>query len=367
MANFQNTHDFNLGDLIIFGFKGLDVSAETQKTILNFGISNVILFGPSNPYNSNNNYSSKQQLIELTDQLQSLRTSPEPMIISADQEGGLVQRFRSDFTILPSAKKIAEKNSVQLAFELAQIQAKELFAAGIQLNFAPVCDINTNPTNPVIGTRAFGSEEADVSKMVTAIVRGHLTQKVETCIKHFPGHGDTHTDSHFALPTVNTPLETLRAREWIPFHRAMKSGCNFLMSAHILLPHIDPKFPGTLSRTFLKKYLRNELKYQGIVVSDDMQMQAITDHFGEDAPILALEAGCDLLCYRTEDVAIQAMNTIEKAIMDKRLTIHQLKESVNRVRKVRQNIKLAKKEMGISERLQQIGCATHLAFVEQFL
>ncbi len=359
----SSSRDFNVGDLIIFGFKGFDVSLETQKTILKYGISNTILFGPNNP---NNNYSSKQQLIELTDQLQSF-SQDLPMIISADQEGGRVQRFRNEFTLLPSAAKVSQKNSTDLAFELAQIQAKELFAAGIQLNFAPVCDINTNPANPVIGDRAYGTDEKSVTKMVSAVVKGHLTQKVEACIKHFPGHGDTHTDSHFALPTVDTSLEILRSREWIPFHHAMKSGCNFLMSAHILLPQIDPEFPGTLSKMFLKKYLREELLYQGVVVSDDMEMQAITDHYGAaEAPILALEAGCDLLCYRTEPQAIIALEAIEKAITDKRLSILQLKESVARVRKVKSQIKLAKNEMESRERLALIGNATHLAFVQQF-
>ena len=358
---------FNIGDLVILGFKGYDVSTETQNLILKYGVSNFILFGPNHP--TNKNYSSKDQLIELTDQLQSVqRESKLPMIVSADQEGGRVQRFKNDFTILPSAKKLSEMNSSTLAFELAQIQAKELYAAGIQLNFAPVCDINTNPANPVIGDRAFGSDEPTVSKMVTSIVRGHLTQNVQPCIKHFPGHGDTHTDSHYALPTVHTPLETLRSREWVPFHRAMKSGCNFLMSAHIMLPHLDPEFPGTLSKIFLKKYLREELQYHGVVISDDMEMQAITNHYGAtEAPILALEAGCDLLCYRTEEQAVIAMDAIQKAITDKRLSVSQLEVSVERVRKIRSQLKLAKNEMKTSERLSLIGNPHHLEFAQQFL
>lgn len=361
---------FDVGELIIFGFKGFDVSPATQKTILRYGITNTILFGQNNP---NNNYFSKEQLIELTDQLQAIHgNSMLPMIVSVDQEGGSVQRFREGFTILPSAKnvgeRVQEKNSAQLAFDLTEIQAKELFAAGIQLNFAPVCDINTNAANPVIGKRAYGSEEELVSKVVSAVVRGHRTQNVEACIKHFPGHGDTHVDSHLALPTVNTPLETLRAREWVPFKKAMRAGCRFLMSAHLMLPHLDPDFPGTLSKTFLKKYLREELTYHGIVVSDDMQMQAITDHFGAaDAPILALEAGCDLLCYRTEDAAIAAMDAIEKAIADKRLSISALTESVERVRKIRSKLQLAKNTMDRSGRLELIGHPDHHAFAAQFM
>lgn len=365
MGMHEDLRNFNIGDLIIFGFQGQDVPSETQKTIRKYGISNTILFGPNNP---NNNYSSKAQLIELNDQLQSLVSAEHgPMIVSVDQEGGRVQRFRNEFTLLPSANKVSEKNSPDLAYELTRIQARELFAAGIQLNFAPVCDINTNPANPVIGDRAYGAEESSVSKMVDIVVRGHLEQNVQACIKHFPGHGDTHTDSHYALPTVHTPLETLRAREWIPFKKAIEAGCNFLMSAHILLPHLDPERPGTLSKTFLKKHLREELNYQGVVISDDMQMQAITDHYGStEAPILALEAGCDLLCYRTEDASIIALEAIEKAIIDKRLNLSQLNASVERVRKIRKQIKLSKDWMSKQERLDVIGNPAHLAFVEQF-
>ena len=365
MGIHEDLRNFNIGDLIILGFQGQDVSTATQKTIQSYGISNVILFGPNNP---NNNYASKEQLIDLNDQLQSLMTPDQgPMIISVDQEGGRVQRFRNEFTLLPTAKKVSEKHSPELTYELTKIQARELFAAGIQLNFAPVCDINTNPANPVIGDRAYGSEESTVSDMVEVVVRGHLDQNVQACIKHFPGHGDTHTDSHYALPTVHTPLETLRSREWLPFMRAMRAGCNFLMSAHILLPHLDAERPGTLSKTFLKKHLREELNYQGVVISDDMQMQAITDHYGAtEAPILALEAGCDLLCYRTEDASIIALEAIQKAIMDKRLSIAQLNASVERVRKIRKVMKLSKDWMSRQERLNVIGNPAHLAFVEQF-
>lgn len=356
---------FNVGDLIILGFKGQSLSSETRKTIENYGVSNVILFGPNNP---NNNYSSKAQLIELNDELQATQISSNgPMIISADQEGGRVQRFREDFTLLPSAKKIADQQSPKLAYEIASIQAKELYAAGIQLNFAPVCDVNTNPSNPVIGDRAYGSDETIVSNMVERVVRAHLDQQVQACIKHFPGHGDTQTDSHYALPTVHTTLETLRNREWLPFKKAMNAGCNFLMSAHILLPHLDPDRPGTLSKTFLKKYLREELNYQGVVISDDMQMQAITDHYGAtEAPILAIEAGCDLLCYRTEDTTLVAMEAIKKAILDKRLPLSSLSASIERVRNIRKRITLSKDTMSKQERLNIIGNQTHLAFAEQF-
>ncbi|NDG84928.1 MAG: glycoside hydrolase family 3 protein, partial [Proteobacteria bacterium] len=224
--------DYSVAELVVMGLEGKTLSPTTLSTIEREKPALFILFS--------HNYESKEQLIALTDELQA-RTrfsgSTPPAIVSADQEGGRVQRFRGGFTLLPPALEIGRKNSPELAFDLARIQARELFAAGIQLNFAPVCDINTNPANPVIGDRAFGNTADAVTRMASAVVRGHLGEGVEPCIKHFPGHGDTRVDSHESLPVVDTPIETLKKREWIPFHRAMKSGVNFLMSAHILLPH----------------------------------------------------------------------------------------------------------------------------------
>ncbi len=355
---------YSAGECVIMGISGYSVSESTRQYILKEQVTQFILFAHN--YNANHPLA-KEELFNLTSGLQSLSGSTsthDPMLISVDQEGGRVQRFKNGFTLLPSAKKVAEKNSPQLAFEVAQVQARELFAAGIQLNFAPVCDINTNAANPVIGDRAYGDNESIVTQMVTASVRAHLLERVQPCIKHFPGHGDTHLDSHFALPTVTTSLEVLRAREWLPFQKAIKSGCNFLMSAHIMLPHLDAERPGTLSETFLKKYLREELRYPGIVVSDDMEMHAITHHYGADeAPILALEAGCDLLCYRSEAQAMAAIEAIKKAVKDGRLSADQLKTSIDRVRKIRNKIVLAEQMMPISERDAMIGSENHRAVI----
>jgi beta-N-acetylhexosaminidase len=352
--------DFDVSELVIMGFQGKSLSPETLDTLAKERASLFILFS--------HNYESKDQLIALTDELQA-RTKEAghtlPAIVSADQEGGRVQRFRKDFTLLPTAQKVGEKGTPSLVFDLTRIQAKELFAAGIQLNYAPVCDIHTNPANPVIGDRAYGSTADIVSKMASAVVRGHLTEGVEPCIKHFPGHGDTHLDSHESLPTVLTPLETLRSREWIPFHKAMRAGAKFLMSAHILLPHLDESNPGTLSPTFLKDHLRGTLFYQGLVLSDDMEMGAITRNYGaEEAPILALKAGCDVLCYRSESAALVAMESIKKAISEKRLDPSLLKKTVDKIRKIRSGLKLARDLMPRSQRLDTIGSSEHLRFVQ---
>ncbi|MBS1959860.1 MAG: beta-N-acetylhexosaminidase [Bdellovibrionales bacterium] len=362
--NLSSALEFSPAELIITGFSGKTLSAGTVKNILQEGFTHFILFA--------HNYESKEQLIALTDDVQALARSSQfasgmPFVVSTDQEGGRVARFRDGFTILPPAGKVGDKGSPNFAFELAKVQARELHAAGIQLNYAPVCDINTNPKNPVIGDRAYGSQEGVVTRMATASVRGHLLEKVEPCIKHFPGHGDTHLDSHLSLPEVNTPLETLKTREWVPFHKAMRSGARYLMSAHVMLPHIDPQRPGTFSSTFLKTYVRGNLMYQGAIISDDMEMGAVTSTFGkEEAPVLALQAGCDLLCYRTEEQSMIALDAIRKGIDDGRLDVNELRRSIERTRTIRKDVKLAQATLSQQDRLMLIGHPDHQKMVQSF-
>jgi beta-N-acetylhexosaminidase len=352
--------EYGAGELVLMGFAGPNLTEGTLSSMTREKISHFILFSQ--------NYESKEQLMDLNDRIQAgvSTFSGTPALISVDQEGGRVQRFRSGFTLLPTARKVGEKNSPQIAFELARIQARELFAAGLQLNFAPVCDIHTNPANPVIGDRAYGSTADEVGKMASAVVRGHLNEGVEACLKHFPGHGDTHVDSHESLPRVETPLETLRSREWIPFQRALKSGARFIMSAHILLPHLDATCPGTLSPTFLKNHLRGELGYSGVIVSDDMEMGAITRNYGpEEAPILALQAGCDLLCYRSEAQALIAIEAIKRALREGSLHPGEIRRSIERTRKVRASLRLAKDSLSRAQRLETIGHPDHQEFVSR--
>jgi beta-N-acetylhexosaminidase len=301
----------SLGQLFITGLSGLELSPASQSFLKDSNIGGVILFAP--------NYDSPGQVAELINTIQECR-SGYPLWISVDHEGGRVQRFKTGFTRIPDAGTVAATNSPKLVFEIAQVMARELKAVGVNLNYAPVADINTNPKNPVIGNRAFGSKEEDVTKMITAIVRGHLTEGVQPCVKHFPGHGDTSTDSHFALPKVDTDLDTLLEREFKPFSKAFKSHCTFVMTAHVICSKIDPERPATLSRKILTDILRNQLRYTGLIVSDDMEMKAVTDHFGaEDAPRLAIEAGCDLLIYRTEAAARVAYSACLKALDTGRL------------------------------------------------
>ncbi len=216
----------------------------------------------------------------------------------------------------------------------------------------------------MIGDRAFGDTEAQVSQMVASVVQGHFQEGVEPCLKHFPGHGDTFLDSHESLPVVNTPLELLQSREWIPFQKGIEAGARFLMSAHIHLPHLD-QHPGTFSPTFLNTHLRNNLGYQGVIVSDDMEMGAVTSTYGkEEAPVLALNAGCDLLCYRHEVEGLIALEAIKKALQDGKLNAKKIEASIDRVRTIRKEMKRTN-ALSTAERLARIGNPEHLKFLEQ--
>lgn len=316
-----------LGELFVMGFEGKTLSDDTSAFLAQAGIGGVILFAP--------NYESPRQLAELASQVQACCAKERPPIwISVDQEGGKVQRFKQGFTLIPSAARIGATQSPKLAFEISEAVAKELRACGINLNFAPVADINTNATNPVIGKldRSFGTTEDLVTKMVSSFVRGHVVQGVQPCLKHFPGHGHSDVDSHFGLPRVATTLGEMRLREFRPFMRGVRSRGEMIMSGHIVFPAVDPERPATLSKTFLTEILRDELQFEGVLFSDDMEMQAITDHFGaEEAPRLALEAGCDVLIYRSEKATRHAYASLRKALEGGTLSPERVIQAADRI------------------------------------
>jgi beta-N-acetylhexosaminidase len=318
------------GELLITGFSGLEITEETATFLKDAQIGGVLLFA--------HNFENPAQAAELSNQIQECR-SKLPLWISVDHEGGRVQRFKKGFSRIPDAAAIGATESPQLAFEISEIIAQELKAVGINLNFCPIADIATNPKNPVIGNRSFGSSEDSVAKMVAATIRGHLVHGIQPCVKHFPGHGDTSTDSHYALPRIDTPLETLQKREFIPFIKAFRTKCHMVMSAHILNAQLDPQWPATLSSHILQEVLRTQLGYAGVIVSDDMEMKAITDHFGaEDAPIRAIQAGCDLLLYRTEAACRNAHRAILRALDDHSLSAERVLESVDRLRALKRSV-----------------------------
>lgn len=346
-----------LGELFIMGFSGLELSADSSAFISQAQIGGVILFS--------HNFENPAQLAELSNQIQEDRVGL-PLWMSVDYEGGRVQRFKKGFTRIPDAASIAAMDSPKLTFEIAEVMAEELKAVGMNLNFCPVMDIVTNPKNQVIGNRSFGTTEDTVSRMSTAMLRGHLVHGIQACAKHFPGHGDTSTDSHYALPKVDTPLDVLKEREFKPFIKGFKSKCSMVMTAHILATQIDPKFPATLSKIILQGILRDQLRYSKIIISDDMEMKAITDHFGaEDAPRLAIEAGCDILIYRSESAARAAYVSLTKALENGTLSPERVLESSEKIRSLKREFIPTYQPVPISEVGKKVGIPEHLETISR--
>jgi beta-N-acetylhexosaminidase len=225
-----------------------------------------------------------------------------PPWIGVDQEGGRVQRLGAPIVQLPPMRVLGEIDDLALTEAAATLLGQQLRALGVNLDFAPVLDVDSNPLNPIIGDRSFGSDPALVARHGIAFARGLQAAGVAGCGKHFPGHGDTALDSHLALPRLSHTLERLRQLELLPFGAAAAQ-IETLMTAHIVFDALDPGTPATLSHAVLRTLLRDELGFQGVIFSDDLEMKAISDHYGvADAACQAVAAGCDvlLICSRPE-------------------------------------------------------------------
>ncbi len=310
------------GQLFITGIPGVTLESETREIIKKLRPAGIILFA--------HNYEGPAQLAELVNDLQSIDPN-FPLLVSVDHEGGRVWRFRTRFTHFPAMGTVAKLDSPKAIFELHKIMAQELKTCGINLCFAPCCDILTNPKNKVIGDRAFGSEADTVSKFVSAAIRGLHAENILACGKHFPGHGATSKDSHFDLPVVKTSLETLQAREFLPFARAIRSKVDMIMTAHIVVDSIDPEVPATLSPRVLN-YLRKDLKHQQVIISDDLDMKAISDHHSPaEAAISALVCGCDMVIFRELSNAARAIEGLSTSLSSGILNKRNFEEKFERV------------------------------------
>jgi len=311
------------GQVIITGIEGIKLTSGEEEFISKENIGGVILFSQ--------NYESPEQLAELVNNIQKLRTEL-PLFVSVDNEGGRVFRFKKDFTIMPPMMKLALISSPKICYQAYEIMAHELKACGINLNLAPCCDVLTNPENKVIGDRAFGQDAETVTKFVSAAIRGLQTNGVLACAKHFPGHGSTKEDSHKELPRVSRSMEELRKIDLVPFAKAIKSSrVEFVMMAHLVVDCIDPQLPCSLSPA-AHKLLRQDMKFNKIILSDDMLMKAITDHYDTaTAAVMALNAGTDILVYRHMAIAQEAIEGIKQALKTKKIKNEIMNEKIKRI------------------------------------
>jgi beta-N-acetylhexosaminidase len=291
--------------LFTVGFHGKAVTDDLSR-LLSLGVGGVIFFS--------RNVGQPVEVAELTRAIK--RQAGRPISIALDQEGGKVARLRQGFSELPSMRLLGETGSAELAREIGALIGRELRAVGFDMNYAPVLDVDTNPDNPVIGSRAFGRTPERVSEFGLALAAGLESVGVAACGKHFPGHGDTNRDSHLELPRLSHSLERLRRVELQPFAAAVAARIPALMTAHVIFEPLDPVYPATMSRAVLRGLLREEMRYDGLVVTDDLEMRAIADHYTvEEAVVRGLDAGVDqFLCCHTAELAQRAIEALVHAV-----------------------------------------------------
>ena len=319
-----------IGRLLITGFDGLTLPIELKALAREFGLGGVILFA--------RNIAEPEQVAELC--FDAARLVPDlPLWVSVDQEGGRVARLKAPFTEWPPMATIGRSGDVGLADRFARALGAELRAVGITLNYAPVLDVHSNAGNPVIGDRALSDKAAEAATFGAAIVRGLQAEGVAACGKHFPGHGDTSADSHLELPVVEHPIERLRDVELKPFKAAIEADVATIMTAHVFMPALDEKRPATLSRRIVTGLLREELKFGGVILSDDLEMKAIASTYEvPSAAVLAIDAGCDgvLICSGNHSVQASALEALIHAVEEERLRPVRVEDALKRQQRAKE-------------------------------
>jgi beta-N-acetylhexosaminidase len=324
MARGESTR---FGNLLLTGFPGRRLTDSVAGRLATLRPAGVVLFA--------RNVGTPKELAKLTRDLR--RLLGNDAIISVDQEGGRVARLRAPFTQWPPMREVGRVPGTTWTRRIGFALGQELASVGINTDFAPVLDVDSNPKNPVIGDRAFAAEPARVARLALAFTAGLEEAGILPCGKHFPGHGDTHQDSHFDLPVVPRPRAALDRIELAPFRRAIRGGLPFLMTAHIVYPALDAENCATLSRRILRDLLREELGFAGVVASDDLAMEALATIGGVGLrAVAAIDSGCDLIlaCQRLGD-GEKAVAALASAERRGRLDPAQIRASLGRMRGLR--------------------------------
>jgi beta-N-acetylhexosaminidase len=328
-----------IGQLLIGSLPGKTVPGEFRSLAREFQLGGVILFA--------RNIEAPAQVAELSEDLQTLAIET-PLWVSVDQEGGRVARLRAPFTEWPPMVTLGRSGDPALAARFASALAAELRAVGITLNYAPVLDVHTNPLNPVIGDRALAEDAMMAGTLGVAIINGLQGQGVAACGKHFPGHGDTATDSHEELPVVEHPPDRIRRVECLPFREAIRANVAFIMTAHVLVPSLDEEKPATLSPAIVRGLLREELDYNGVILTDDLEMEALARNYTPaESAVEAIAAGCDgvLVCRNTPglrahperrsadiDLQVGVIEALIHAVEDGRIPYARVEDALKRQR-----------------------------------
>ena len=337
-----------IGQMLLIGFRGTEITKDSYivNAMNDLNIGGIILFdydvpSKSFPRNITNPEQTKNLIADLK------KFSNTPLFIAVDAEGGYVNRLKEKygFIAIPSPQELGDQDDPKYTKEISANLARQLSDLGFNLNFAPVVDVNVNPENPVIGgiERSFSNKPDKVVEQASAFISAHRKQGVLTALKHFPGHGSSQSDSHLGMVDISN---TYQDKELMPFQKLIEQGnADMVMTAHIINRNIDSEYPATLSPLFLQDILRQQLKFNGVIVSDDMQMGAITEHYGfEDALIRAINAGCDLLIISNngkiydEQAPYKARDIIFQAVKDNKIQRDTITKSYNRVQSLKSKL-----------------------------
>jgi beta-N-acetylhexosaminidase len=318
----------NIGQMVMIGVAGEELTADEKALLKEYPFGGFILFA--------HNVKEPQQILALCRSLWETKRELPPFI-AIDEEGGRVHRLPPPFTHFPSAAEVGRSGNADAAYRIGLAMATELKAVGINLDFAPVFDVASNPNNPVIGDRAFGGDPEEVIRLGWEFARGLREGGAIPCVKHFPGHGGTDADSHLELPVVNKDIEDLEASELPPFVYACGKRVEAVMTAHVLYPALDRQYPATLSPRIVGELLRGGLRYDGVVFSDDLEMQAVAAQYSaEESARLAVAAGVDtlLFCHDTKRAAAALDFLCRESERDSDLSLR-IAESCRRIRKLK--------------------------------
>jgi beta-N-acetylhexosaminidase len=318
----------DFGQLFVMALDGRVLPADVAEFFRTFRIGGIILFA--------DNYSDPAQLRRLIDELQSRCAAPDrPLFVSTDHEGGRVQRFRDGFRRVP-AMALCGRSSPESTEEMHRAMARELRGVGVNVNWAPVADLCEAETPGAIGDRSFGPDPETTARHVTAAVRGLQSEGLMACAKHFPGHGGTRQDSHRELPVVGDAWADIDAREMVPFRAAIAAGVEAVMTAHVLYPAVDANWPASLSPSWIDGILRRRLAFDGLVVTDAIEMTALRERWTPaECGRRALAAGSDVLIYYREAFQFTAFADLRRAVRDGELDLAALSRSVERVRRAK--------------------------------
>ncbi len=352
-----------IGQQLIIGLSGETLTQDEAQFIVENNIGGIILFS--------RNLKSVEQTHKLICDVQQLRYKlPEktPLFISVDMEGGRVHRLKEPFTQWPPVKNLGDIDSSNVTFKYTQLMGRELKAIGFNLDYAPCVDVLMNDENEVIGDRALSTDPEVVAKHSSAMVRGYIKSDVLTCAKHFPGHGYTSVDSHFDLPVDKRTLADLEKQgDLEPFKKVIKARVDMIMTAHIQYPNIDPQYPVTLSPLFITQFLREALRYRGIIITDDLDMKALTKHYPMDEiPVLALQAGANMLLYCNEPKSpIKGVKNVAKAISDGKISPETIRQNYDLIIKTKlKKFKNPIEPFSLEKAQQIIGRKEHQEFAQ---